>query len=107
MGLQDALGASTPQGAGYEIGAFEYRRVLPDSASAFLRRPFQQTDGSWRIEFLGALGRSYRIEGSADLRAWSPLGNAVEISPGQFAFVSGGTSAARFYRAVVRGVPGI
>jgi len=107
MGPQDALGATTPQGAAYDIGAFEFRRVLPDPASALLRRPIRQTDGSWRIEFAGASGRGYRVEGSADLRAWGRLGTAAETLPGQFVFSCGTTNTARFYRAAIRSLPGI
>jgi len=106
MGTQDAFGASTPQGAAYDIGAQEYRVTVPDPAAGRLIRVLRQADGSWRLEFAGSAGRSYRVESSANLQTWSRAGTATEISPRLFQFIDRSDGAVRFYRAVARGVPG-
>ena len=107
MGPQDALGASTPQGAAYDIGAEEYRVAAVDPAAGRLTRISRQTDGSWRLEFAGSAGRGYHVETSANLLTWSRVGIATEIAPRLFQFIDrSGGGAVRFYRAVVRGVPG-
>jgi hypothetical protein len=107
MGTQDAFGASTPQGAAYEIGAHEYPVAAVDPAAGRLTRILRQTDGIWRLEFVGSAGRSYRVETSANLQTWSRSGTATEVSPRLFHFSDRNGGAVRFYRAVARGVPGI
>jgi hypothetical protein len=107
MGTQDAFGAFTPQGAGYDIGACEHRLVTPDPGAALLARVSRRMDGSWQLDFSGLMGRSYRLESSADLRAWNGAGVATENTPGVFRFIDRNTAAERFYRAVVRGVPDV
>jgi len=107
MGNQDASGAFTPQGAAYDIGAYEFRTMFPDPAAARLTRVSRQGNGSWRIEFSGLPTRSYRLESSADLRAWSAAGFATEYAPGLFQSSDAAGGSGRFYRAVARGVPGL
>src|SRR5438093_7432040 len=102
MGAQDAFGAGTPQGAGYDLGAVEYRSVIPDPAAPRLLGLSRQRDGSTRVEFAGLAGGSYLIEKSVDLRVWNIAGNADEHSPGRFSFIDRGGAPARFYRAVAR-----
>lgn len=105
MGLQDAFGASLPQGAAYDIGATEYRQLFPDPAAALLTGVSRQT-GSWRLQFDGLAGRSYRVESSADLKSWSRAGNATEKTPGRFEWTDRRDTVLRVYRAVARSVPG-
>ena len=107
MGAQDAFGATTPQGVAYDIGAQEYRVAAADPAAGRLTRILRQADGSWRLEFAGVAGRSYRVETSANLQAWIPAGTATEVSPRLFQFIDRSGGAVRFYRAVARGVPGV
>ncbi len=107
MGNQDAFGAFTPQGGGFDIGAFEYRVLFPDAASARLTGSTRLVDGSHRVNFSGLTGRSYRVESSVDLQTWSGAGVAVEMVPGSFQFVDGSSAAKRFYRAAARAVPGL
>jgi Right handed beta helix region len=105
MGTQDAFGAWVPQGAAYDVGAAEFRLILPDPAAARLSGIEGQIEG-WRLQFSGLAGRSYRVETSADFKVWSKSGVATEASPGLFEFTDPGVGATRFYRAVARGVPG-
>lgn len=107
MGTQDAAGAAIPQGAGYDMGAFEYRVVAPDPAAAHFVRLTRQGGGGWRIEFVGSAGRSYTLEISPDLRTWSAAGTATEKTPGLFEFIDSNGARSRFYRAVTRGLPGV
>ena len=104
MGTQDAFGATTPQGAGYDIGAAEYRLIFPDPAAAQIAGLLQQA-GGWQLQINGMAGRSYRIESSTDLKFWNKSGTAIEQSAGSFEFTDRSTGPLRFYRAVARGVP--
>lgn len=104
MGTQDAFGAAIPQGTGYDIGAFEYRLLIPDPAAARIFRASRQVDGSWRVEFAGLSGRSYLVEASADLRSWATAGRATEKSPGTYEFIDRSADQQRYYRAVTRGL---
>jgi hypothetical protein len=106
MGTQDAFGAATPQGAGYEIGAVEYRVLDPDPAAARILRALQQVDGSWRVEFAGLIGRRYLMEFSPDLRAWATAGRAMEKTPGLYEFIGRSDGTQRYYRAVAGGLRG-
>jgi hypothetical protein len=106
MGLQDAFGVSIPQGAGYDIGLAEYSLAIPDPAAARALALRSQPE-SWRLQFAGAPGRSYRVEASIDWRTWVRAGHASESSAGVFEFTDHPTAvAARFYRVVARGLPG-
>ncbi len=104
MGTQDAFGAWTPQGAAYDIGAAEYRLVLPDPGAPLLTGPRGQT-GDWRLQLQGVAGRSYQIESSTDLKSWTKSGTTTELLPGWFEFADRSDAAQRFYRAVARGLP--
>lgn len=106
MGNQDALGAWTPQGTAYDIGAFEYPRTIPDPAAALFTGLSRQPEG-WRLNFRGAAGRSYCIEGSDNFGIWNTAGVAIEGAPGVYTFTDDTAAARRFYRAVSRGVPGL
>ena len=106
MGLQDAFAATTPQGVAYDIGAAEYRLLFPDPAMALLTGLQHQADESWRLDFSGVSGRSYRVDTSPDLRTWAGAGTATETSAGAFTFLDQAGGSPRFYRAVARAVPG-
>ncbi len=106
MGLQDATGASIPQGLAFDTGAFEYRYLVPDPASPRLEGLWQQADGSWRLEFSAQSGRSYGAQISPDFRNWQRLGTAVEVSSGKYVIVDPAVNPVRFYRALARGIPG-
>jgi hypothetical protein len=106
-GVQDAFGAGTPQGAAFDIGAFEYRVTIPDPASARLTKVLREPQDRWHVHFGGATGGNYRIESSSDLWSWIKLGAATEVSPGRFDFIDPAGPPARFYRAVARAVPGL
>jgi hypothetical protein len=105
MGNQDAFGAATPQGAAYDIGAFEYRVIFPDPAAARVLRPARQPNGDWRVEFSGMSERSYFIEFSTDLRIWSTAGRATEGTAGLYEYIDRSTASARYYRVATRGLP--
>jgi hypothetical protein len=105
MGTQDAFGAWIPQGGAYDIGAAEYRLVVPDPAAALLAGPSRQA-GGWQLQFRGVTGRSYQIETSADFNSWNNSGTATEKIPGLFEFADRSGDPLRVYRVVARGVPG-
>jgi hypothetical protein len=105
MGTQDAFGASTPQGAAYDIGAAEYRLVVPDPASALITG-LSRWNGGWRLQFSGLTGRSYLLETAPELNVWKKSGRASEKTPGLFESEDRTEAAAHFYRVVARGVPG-
>jgi hypothetical protein len=105
MGVQDVFGAGIPQGVTFDIGAFEYRVGQPDPAAAHLTRVLRQSNGSWQVQFAGAVGGNYLMQGSSDLRSWSQIGVVAENSPGQFNSIDRSETAARYYRAVSRSVP--
>jgi len=107
MGLQDASGATIPQGSAYNIGACEHRVVWPDPAAPRMTGLNRQTSGSWQVVLSGLSGRSYGVEGSTDFKAWSRVGTALEISSGQFRATDAGATPVRVYRAVARGMPGL
>jgi hypothetical protein len=107
MGVQDVFGAGIPQGVTFDIGAFEYRVVQPDPAAARLTKILRQSNGSWQVQFAGAVGGNYLMQGSSDLRSWSQIGVVAENSPGQFNSIDRSETAARYYRAVSRSVPGL
>jgi len=104
MGTQDAFGAATPQGARYDIGAFEYRVIIPDPAAPRILRASRQMDGGWHVAFAGLSGRSYLMESSADLRSWATAGQAIELSPAAYEFIDRNGGALRYYRGVARGL---
>jgi hypothetical protein len=106
MGNQDALGATIPQGAAYDIGAFEYRVLFPDPAAARIVRASRQSNRSWRVELSGATGRSYVMESSTSLQTWTTAGRSFETSPGRYEFIDPTAGPARFYRAVAAGLRG-
>jgi hypothetical protein len=105
MGSQDAFGAWIPQGAGYDIGAAEYRLLFPDPGAARMTPP-SRVNGAWQLQFAGLVGRPYRVESSADFISWSDSGRATEVSPGTYTSTDWGSTAQRVYRAIVRRVPG-
>jgi len=102
MGPQDGMGATIPQGSGYDMGAFERRLLIPDPAAPRLRAPIALSNGGWRIQAIGQAGRSYRIEASEETVDWRRLGTAWEISPGTSAYNDWSPSRERFYRALAR-----
>jgi hypothetical protein len=101
MGTRDALGVSTPQGAAYDIGAAEYRVIMPNPA-ARIAGILRQPDGSWRLEFTGLPGRTYSVQTSTNLRSWTVAGAAVENPPGTFSHVDRVGGSLRFYRVVTQ-----
>ena len=105
MGAQDAFGAAVPQGAGYDIGAVEYRLVVPDSAAALLTS-LRQEAGGWRLQFNGLAGGNYRVESSSGLTSWITAGIASENGAGMFEFLDQTGNPSRFYRVAARHVPG-
>jgi hypothetical protein len=107
MGLQDGTGASIPQGAAFDTGAYEYRYVVPDPASPRISGLMQQPDGSWRLEVAGAAGRNYSAQTSPDFRTWQPLGTAAEVASGKYVVSDPTENSHRFYRALSRGIPGL
>ena len=104
MGNQDGFGLTIPQGASHDIGAFESQVMFPDPAAALLRGASRLADGSWRVDFSGAAGRRYLVEASSQLPNWAAAGRADEIAPGQYRFNDRTASAARYFRAVARGI---
>lgn len=107
MGLQDAAGASIPQGLTFDLGAFESRSLWPDPAAARLTRLSRQASGRWRLELAGTPGRSYEVLASSNLTQWQRVGTAAEVSPGAFQFHEHGGDPVRYYRAATRAIPGL
>jgi len=106
MGLQDCSGASIPQRAGFDIGAYEYRFATPDPAATRFIGLTRRED-AWQVQFLGTSGRSYAVQASRDLSAWEPVATAAEFGAGVFTCVDQHQDMVRFYRAVARGLPGL
>jgi hypothetical protein len=107
MGNQDAFGAATPQGAAYDLGAFEYRVTFPDPAAPRILQTARQLDGSWRFELSGLPARSYLLESSVNLQTWTTAGRATESLPGGYEFIDRTAGSARYHRAVARGLRGL
>jgi hypothetical protein len=99
MGARDAFGTPIPQGPAFDIGASEFRAIVPNPAarSLAIRRQF---DGAWQVRFTGAAGRTYIVQTSTDFVSWNHAGRASEYSPGSFEFIDRNRRGLRFYRAV-------
>jgi hypothetical protein len=106
MGVQDAFGASVPQGSAWDIGANEYRMVHPDPASPWLSPPVRQPDGSWVVLFTGQPARAYAVQTSGDAKGWTHAGLPGEYAAGCFLLRQPPAPGARFFRATGRGIPG-
>ena len=88
--------------AGHYANAIEHYR---DAWRHALRLQVQiglNADGSARVHFVGHSSTSYRIEVSADLVHWVPLGTCTTDADGnaEFSDPTGAKLPARFYRAV-------
>lgn len=106
MGVQDAFGATIPQGTAYDIGATEYRLLASDPGAPLLTGVLPYGgNGDWQLQFDGIPGRSYRVESSSDLKTWNEVARPAESSPGKFTVVDRGSTAQRVYRALTRGIP--
>jgi hypothetical protein len=59
-------------------------------------------DGTKRVQFVGNISQSYRIEASADLVKWRPLGNCAADAEGNVEFTDPNVEKQPlgFYRAV-------
>ena len=73
-----------------------------DAASVFVLRAASASAGEAAFEFTAMPGRSYRVEGSPDMGAWStertyPAGAAMRVER----FTAPAAGGRRFYRAVV------
>ena len=107
MGSQDISGATIPQGLAYDCGVTEFRVLALDPGAPSLGTPRRLPNGTWEVTFTGLETRNYEVQTSTDLKSWLPLGAPIENSPGNYVVQSPVSSAARYYRARVRAVPGI
>ena len=82
------------------LGPFDSRVIIAIQPSAARQRPTLLISNTKTPSLLGLNGHRYRIEQSADLNSWEPIGSAtgnyttVDLSP----FISAGTRA-QFLRA--------
>jgi hypothetical protein len=65
--------------------------VPPATMPIMLDGSMVLADGTFQLSFTNTPGASFSVLGSADPTApvadWTVLGNAVEVSPGQFQFI--------------------
>ena len=63
----------------------------------------RMVEQGFRFSLIGKLGTSYRIDGSADLMNWTPLGWITnDLGTSQFLDTAAATNASQFYRAVAQ-----
>ena len=84
-----------PQGAGTDIGPFEY---LSASPNARLTAPARQ-GASLVFTLTGGAGLTWRIEASSNLQQWTSV-KTVSVTSGSTAVTNSATAARQFYRAV-------
>ncbi len=90
----DQRGVARPQGAGVDIGAFEYQYTVPAISSAL----FQGAD-FW-LRCCGLPGSAYTVQVSTNLLNWSDLGGFISDTNGFFDYLDAAqiNCAERFYR---------
>jgi hypothetical protein len=97
----DAIGSQNPLSVTMDrskiiTARFTDRPLL--SAAPPLNGMFAQ---GFRFSLIGGLGASFRIDGSADLVNWTPLGQIMNnFGKSQFLDTAAVTNAPQFYRAV-------
>jgi hypothetical protein len=99
----DASGSQNPLGV-----TMDRSKVI---AASFAQHPRLSTapplnrmvEEGFRFSLIGGLGASLRVDGSADLRNWTPLGWITNsFGTSQFLDPGGVTNASEFYRAVAQ-----
>jgi hypothetical protein len=99
----DAIGSQNPLGV-----TMDQSKVI---TASFTQHPLLSTapplsrmvEQGFRFSILGELGASFRIDGSADLMNWTPLGWITNnFGTSQFLDTAAVTNALQFYRAVAQ-----
>ncbi|HWQ93033.1 MAG TPA: choice-of-anchor Q domain-containing protein [Clostridia bacterium] len=94
--LADRDGVSRPQGAGWDIGPYEYVSTI---APARLLSP-RKLGNDMVFTFVADAGSTYRIESSADLAQWTPV-KTVTLTSGSLQVTNASSGQRLFYRAVL------
>jgi hypothetical protein len=82
-----------------DIGAFEVQPAAPLRITSYEWR----NSDAFEVRFTGSDGVIYRVEWSLDLGAWSNLGTANVVGPGQFEYLDTEiTPPLRFYRVTTQ-----
>jgi hypothetical protein len=116
--LGQVIFAPTPGGVGSPYAAFSFvagdaqYTSTPATVTLNFRLPSapQITSNAWTpqiggtgqfsLYFTGEAGATYRVWVSSDLQNWTDLGQAMEVSPGQYQFLANTTNTTeQFYRA--------
>jgi hypothetical protein len=92
----DMDGVARPQGAGSDIGPFEYISASP---TARLTAPARQ-GANLVFNLTGATGLTWRIEASSNMQQWTAI-KTVSVTSGSAAVTNSATAARQFYRAVL------
>jgi hypothetical protein len=84
-----------------------YRRVRRHPIETLTKQThpafFDSATADFRFSLIGGLGASFRIDGSADLMNWTPLGWITNnFGTSQFLGAAAVTNASQFYRAVAQ-----
>jgi hypothetical protein len=99
----DAIGSQNPLGV-----TIDRSKVI---TASFTQHPLLSTapplnrmvERGFRFSLIGALGASFRIDGSADLMNWTPIGWITNnFGTSQFLDTAAVTNAAQFYRAAAQ-----
>jgi hypothetical protein len=99
----DAIGSQNPLGMTMDrskviTASFTQHPLL--STAPPLNRMVEQ---GFRFSLIGGLGASFRIDGSADLMSWTPLGWITNtFGTSQYLDTAAETNASQFYRAVAQ-----
>ena len=88
----DERGFSRPAGAGYDIGAFEFRSAYEHVWLA---------NGKVQISFVTEPNKTYPIQTTTDFSSWQTIGNTPPTSSGQFLFEATPDLTMRFYRLLI------
>ena len=89
-------------GQGHYANAIEHYRNAWRHALQLRLQVSLNADGSTQVQFVGNSSKSYRIEVSADMVNWAPVGTCTADDEGdvEFTDANAGNQPLRFYRAV-------
>ena len=75
-----------------------YAPIVPYTGTPFILPPRPLETGGKQVLFFGSPGYTNYVYGSANLRSWSLLGSAIELSPGQYELADPVVRVLYFYK---------